>query len=303
MKKLSKVMLAMTLMITGGQQIFCMDTTNHFFGVALSSVIGVDIGLLNDLLKDQNYYTLKRVLKPLYDQGTTAQQLAVERWTTAKLHEGMDPFLLYMNARQLFRGAGRDDAYSAGFKDLMLCIALTSVAKEVVKSQGITVSLDVALCLKEKFRTEYATRGLSPEVLELISFEEVRSGVMHALQGLHDSDEALRALPLPYWVGKISTNFLGWHGLWWGTLTEAELNTRNSSTVLDTIVVLTKAALIKHIEELEAIDSWNKFFGIPQEVVSTAKLTLVDEVSPNPSMLASMFLRVGLNNFFVEKKD
>ncbi len=289
MKKLSVIALAMTLIVGSGQQAFGMDA--HL--VATVAVAGVDTGALDALLKDQNYYTLKRMLKPLYDQGSTGQQLAVERWTTAKLEAGMDPFLLYMNARQLFRGAGRADAYSIGFKHLMLSIALTSVAKEVVQMQGTTVLLDVASCLKEKFRTEYATGALSSDVLALISFEEVRSGVLHALQGLHDSDEDLRALPLPHWVGKISTNFLGWHGLWWGSLTEAELNTRNTDSVLTTIVSLTKAALAKHMKELEAIDSWHKFLGLLEEVVAVEQIapspTLADGSNPNPGMLANIF--------------
>lgn len=291
MKKLSAMVLAMTLIIGGGQQVFGMDT--HEVLPVLPAVAGVDTGALDALLKAQNYYMLKRVLKPLYDHGSTGQQLAVARWTTAKLEAGMDPFLLYMNARQLFRGAGRADAYSIGFKDLMLSIALTSVAKEVVQKQGTTVLLDVVSCLKEKFRKEYAVGALSSDVLALISFEEVRSGVLHALQGLHDSDEDLRALPLPHWVGKISTNFLGWHGLWWGSLTEAELNTRNTDSVLTTIVSLTKAALAKHMKELEAIDSWHKFLGVLEEVVAVEQiapsLIIADSSNPNPGMLANIF--------------
>ena len=122
MKNLSVVVLAMTLIVGGGQQALGMDSQPVTLAVA-----GVDVSQLDSLLKDQNYYMLKRLLKPIYDKGTTGQQLAVERWTTAKLQTGMDPFLLYMNARQLFRGAGRDDSYSKGFKDLMLSLALTSV--------------------------------------------------------------------------------------------------------------------------------------------------------------------------------
>ncbi len=288
MKNLSVVVLAMTLIVGGGQQALGMDSQPVTLAVA-----GVDVSQLDSLLKDQNYYMLKRLLKPIYDKGTTGQQLAVERWTTAKLQTGMDPFLLYMNARQLFRGAGRDDSYSKGFKDLMLSLALTSVAKEVVQKQGKTVSLDVALFIKEKFRTEYASRALSGDVLALISFENVRSRVIRALQALHDSDEDLRALPLPHWVDKISTVFFGWQGLWWGALTQAELNTRNTDLVLTTIVSLTKTALAKHIQALEAIDSWHKFLGESEEVIAVEEIassaTAADCLKPNPGMLARIF--------------
>lgn len=275
MKKLMAIVLGTSMALAGTQHVFSMQRLFAALGLGGGKVEAeeVDASFLENwdtLLKKQDYDALSRELYASLDDLSAAnstKRFQANRWMSEKLTAGLDPFLLYMDARTAFGTSPVHHlAYAPAFENLMLCIVLTEVAQGVATSFGYESSPgkgipDLASALKAKFRALHGNGTLNPGIRSEVVFASVQEQALAKLQALVESDEAVEALPLFHWVLRTTVgHFFGW-GITWCTLTEAELAARSSKAFVAALIAATKTILAEQIAILTKVEDWDKFLG------------------------------------------
>lgn len=216
----------------------------------------------------QDYAALSAELYAALDNTSeSAKRFQTHQWITGELAKGLNPFLLYMDARTVFGSQPVDHrVYPPAFENLMLCIVLTEIAQGVAASFGYESSPgagipDLATAFKNKFRAQHGTGSLNAGIRSKIDFKEVQTQAIEKLAALGESDEAIAALPLPHWVLRTICGWrLGW-GITWSTLTERELMTRKSSAFITALTAATKVVLAERLAALREKTTWENFLG------------------------------------------
>ena len=269
MKKSIGIALGISMTLAGTERICGMERLFAAMGLGGKAVVEETFtDRWNRLLAKQAYATLSEELYAALDNvSDSAKRFQTHQWVTEKLGTGLDPFLLYMDARTVFGSQPVDHrVYPPAFRNLMLCVVLTEVAQGVAQSFGYESSPgrgipDLAARFKHKFRAQHGTGTLNRGIRGEVEFETVKGEAVKLLQGLLESDEAITALPLPHWVLRTSCGWsLGW-GITWSTLTESELATRKTPAFMAALVAATKIVLADRMKVLAAIKSWEEFLG------------------------------------------
>lgn len=224
-----------------------------------------------ELLRTQDYATLAAELYKGLDSKEPTLRFETHRWVTEQLERGLNPFLLYMDARTVCESNPVDyRAYAPAFKHLILCIVLTEVAQAICAAFGIESTPgagipDLATAMKVKFYAKYGGSTLNKHIRGHVDFKKIKAEAITLLQALNENDESIAALPLPHWVTRTSCGWaLGW-GMTWATLTAAELKVRENEVWMPAFVAQTKKALTERIAALEGLETWEAFFGVEGE--------------------------------------
>lgn len=264
--------LAASITFTGTQNIFSMQRLFAAIGISPKDSKEAEAesftSTWNDLLARQDYAALSAELYAALDNvGESAKRFQTHQWVTEQLAKGLDPFLLYMDARTVFGSQPVDHrVYPPAFENLMLCIILTEVAQGVATNFGYESAPgkgipDLATAFKNKFRAQHGTGSLNAGIREEVPFGDVQKAALTKLAALAESDEAIAALPLPHWVMRTTCGWsLGW-GITWSTLTDSEISTRKQKAFMSALVAATKIVLAERMEALTAIKSWEDFLG------------------------------------------
>lgn len=221
-----------------------------------------------ELLRAQDYALLAADLYKGLDSKEPTLRFETHKWVTEQLEKGLNPFLLYMDARTVCESNPVDyRAYAPAFKHLILCILLTEVAQDICAAFGIEATPgsgvpDLASGMKSKFYAKYGSSTLNKHIRGHVDFKKIKAEAVALLSALSEDDEAITALPLPHWVTRTTCGWaFGW-GMGWSTLTAAELKVRENDLWMPAFVAQTKKALTNRIAALEALETWEDFFGV-----------------------------------------
>lgn len=266
-KTLSLLMMSCSLNLTISS-LQAMDLLRQMFGAKSESVESTCDTKFGPLLARQDYASLAPLLYAGLDSVDTTERFDTHRWVTSMLEKGLDPFLLYMDARTVCASSPVDHrVYAPALANLVLCIELTAVAQKVVAGFGFESTpgrgvMDLAGAFKHKFYGKYAGSALNEHILSVNPVKEIMGKVIERLRALLEDNDAIAALPLPHWVLKTTCGWaLGW-GITWSALTESELRSRENKSFMAALVAQTKEVLAASIEALGKIENWEDFFCV-----------------------------------------
>jgi hypothetical protein len=208
------------------------------------------------LLEQHQYASLSAKIYADLDAWTSRPMLTRRAWLLARLEEAQNPFLSYMVARTAFKHPGYE-AYplALGLKHLLLCVALTEVAQDVLVSRGEWSALRVTLAqfIKQKFS--------APANRVTTEFTEVRDEVVSLLCILLASDEAIAALPLPQWILNVTYNHkIGW-GIGWADMSPECLILKSDLSGVGGLIAKQRECVARIIANLKATETWEQYFS------------------------------------------
>jgi hypothetical protein len=220
-----------------------------------------------ELLAGQKYAALSKVIYADLDALREAPMTRRRDWIVAQLETGHNPFLNYMLARSVFKHPGYwNYTPDVGFRHLLHCVVLTSVAHSVLVAEAGESHSPSAVTLAQFIKLKMLKRYRCNTSFQANPFAKIRNEVVANLQALIEDDAALAALPLPHWI-RVATygHKTGW-GIGWADVGPEVRRLKDDSEFMTRLIAQTKAILAAEIESLRAMVTWKQYFSDVAEI-------------------------------------